>query len=59
MESEIVPAEDPQTDPDAETHDVPKRKHAALPTFISGRPLTVEQMDEHIYQHIKERIARR
>lgn len=31
----------------------------ALPVFNSGRPLTAEAMDDRIYEHIKERVARR
>lgn len=30
-----------------------------LPVFTSGRALTAEQMDEEIYQHVKDRAARR
>ncbi|MFI8001774.1 ribbon-helix-helix domain-containing protein [Streptomyces sp. NPDC086010] len=36
----------------------PKRKHG-LPVFDSGRPLTPEAMDDAVYEHIKERAARR
>jgi hypothetical protein len=31
----------------------------ALPIFDSGRPLTPEDMDDALYEHIKERAARR
>lgn len=31
----------------------------ALPVFDSGRPLTPEAMDDALYEHIKERAARR
>lgn len=35
------------------------RESEPLPVFESGRPLTPEQMDESIYEHIRERAARR
>jgi hypothetical protein len=31
----------------------------SLPVFHSGRPLSADAMDDAIYQHIKERAARR
>ncbi|MBK0375246.1 ribbon-helix-helix domain-containing protein [Streptomyces sp. RB110-1] len=35
-------------------------KHSrALPVFDSGRPRTPDDMDDSIYEHIKERAARR
>ncbi|MBL1289369.1 ribbon-helix-helix domain-containing protein [Streptomyces sp. For3] len=36
----------------------PKRSRK-LPVFDSGRPLTPEAMDDAVYEHIKERAARR
>lgn len=36
----------------------PKRGHE-MPVFNSGRPLTAEAMDDTLYEHIKERAARR
>ncbi|MFJ8882884.1 ribbon-helix-helix domain-containing protein [Streptomyces sp. NPDC102402] len=36
----------------------PKRNRS-LPVFDSGRPLTPEAMDDAVYEHIKERAARR
>jgi predicted transcriptional regulator len=30
-----------------------------LPVFDSGRPLTPDEMDESVYEHMKERVARR
>jgi hypothetical protein len=36
----------------------PKRSRE-LPVFDSGRPLTPEAMDDAVYEHIKERSARR
>ncbi|GAA4232963.1 hypothetical protein FHR32_004365 [Streptosporangium album] len=35
------------------------RKARTLPVFDSGRPLTAEAMDDVLYEHIKERAARR
>lgn len=35
------------------------RASEPLPVFESGRPLTPGQMDESIYDHIRERAARR
>ncbi|MFJ2032453.1 ribbon-helix-helix protein, CopG family [Streptosporangium sp. NPDC087985] len=35
------------------------KKARALPVFDSGRPLTAEAMDDSLYEHIKERAARR
>lgn len=35
------------------------RQSRALPVFDSGRALTAEAMDDALYQHIKERAARR
>ncbi|MET7369005.1 CopG family transcriptional regulator [Streptomyces sp. NPDC005566] len=31
----------------------------SLPVFDSGRPLSPEAMDDSVYEHIKERTARR
>ncbi|MDF6019547.1 CopG family transcriptional regulator [Streptomyces sp. JH34] len=36
----------------------PKRS-GDLPVFDSGRPLSPEAMDDVVYEHIKERAARR
>ncbi|WP_327115934.1 ribbon-helix-helix domain-containing protein [Streptomyces sp. NBC_01341] len=36
----------------------PKGKRG-LPVFDSGRPLAPEAMDDAVYEHIKERAARR
>ncbi|TKA04518.1 ribbon-helix-helix domain-containing protein [Actinacidiphila oryziradicis] len=36
----------------------PKQSHQ-LPVFNSGRALTAEAMDDMLYEHIKERAARR
>jgi hypothetical protein len=36
----------------------PKRSRT-LPVFNSGRPLTPDAMDDHVYEHIKKRAARR
>ncbi|SFI51060.1 Ribbon-helix-helix protein, copG family [Streptosporangium canum] len=35
------------------------RTARTLPVFDSGRPLTAEAMDDVLYEHIKERAARR
>lgn len=35
------------------------KKSRALPVFNSGRPLTADAMDDELYEHIKERAARR
>lgn len=35
------------------------RKARALPVFNSGRQRSAETMDEEIYEHIKQRAARR
>jgi hypothetical protein len=36
----------------------PRQSHA-LPVFHSGKPMNAEEMDDAIYEHIKERSARR
>lgn len=36
----------------------PKRSRE-LPVFDSGRPRTPDEMDDSVYEHIKERAARR
>lgn len=35
------------------------RRSGPLPVFRSGRAATVEEMDDAIYEHVKERSARR
>ncbi|WP_455362527.1 ribbon-helix-helix domain-containing protein [Streptomyces sp. SYSU K21746] len=35
------------------------RQSRPLPVFDSGRPLTPDEMDDVVYEHIKERAARR
>lgn len=35
------------------------QRSRALPVFDSGRALTAEAMDDAVYEHIKERAARR
>ncbi|WP_084497170.1 ribbon-helix-helix domain-containing protein [Nocardia amamiensis] len=35
------------------------KNNAPLPVFHSGRSRTVEEMDNEIYRHIKQRSARR
>lgn len=40
-------------------HSARPRRSRALPVFDSGRPLTAEAMDDALYQHIKDRAARR
>lgn len=35
------------------------RQRRALPVFDSGRPMSAEAMDDAVYEHIKERAARR
>jgi Arc/MetJ-type ribon-helix-helix transcriptional regulator len=35
------------------------RQAQPLPVFSSGRSMTAEQMDAEVYEHIKERAARR
>jgi Arc/MetJ-type ribon-helix-helix transcriptional regulator len=40
-------------------HSTRPRHGRALPVFDSGRPRTAEAMDDSLYEHIKERSARR
>jgi hypothetical protein len=40
-------------------HSTRPRQSRPLPVFDSGRPQTAEAMDDALYQHIKERAARR
>lgn len=41
-----------------ETSDRPKPPRA-LPVFDSGRPKSPEEMDQSIYEHVKQQAARR
>ncbi len=41
-----------------ESSDRPKQARP-LPVFASGKPLTADQMDTEVYEHVKERAARR
>ncbi|WP_340560787.1 ribbon-helix-helix domain-containing protein [Streptomyces sp. GSL17-111] len=40
-------------------HSTRPRQGNALPVFNSGRTMTAEAMDDALYEHIKERSARR
>jgi hypothetical protein len=41
-----------------DSSDRPKQARP-LPVFASGKPLTADQMDAEVYEHVKERAARR
>lgn len=42
-----------------DTSERPAKKMKPLPVFDSGRSWTVEEMDNALYEHIKQRAARR
>ncbi|WP_326741076.1 MULTISPECIES: CopG family transcriptional regulator [Streptomyces] len=54
-ETTVALPEEPEGQPDAE----PPKRSRELPVFDSGRPLTPHEMDGSVYEHIKERAARR
>lgn len=35
------------------------KKARPLPVFSSGRPMSPEQLDDSVYEHVKDRAARR
>ncbi|MFD3646020.1 CopG family transcriptional regulator [Streptomyces cyaneofuscatus] len=47
--------EEPEGRLDAE----PPKRSRELPVFDSGRPLAPDEMDESVYERIKEQAARR